>query len=285
MNLLISIYLLVATTTWGGEEILKNNTLTAYDVVARIKGEVTCDWSEETVDTFKSGNPWDQVTGIACTFMATVDVLKEAAEKGYNLIITHEPTYYNHLDSKDRLENDPVYATKQEFIDANKLIVFRFHDHWHRTNPDGIYVGMTRKMVWDSYLVEGENNIFSFPGIRLDLITNHLKEVFPEANLRIIGDPSLQINRAAFSAGAPGSSAHFSLLQRGDINLLVIGEAPEWETIEYVRDATQAGLPMALVILGHAVSEEAGMAYCAQWLQSFISEVPVAFIEAGDPFH
>lgn len=285
MNLFISICLLVATTTGGTGEIVKNSTLTAYDVVARIKGEVTCNWSEETVDTFKSGNPSDQITGIACTFMATVDVLKEAAEKGYNLIITHEPTYYNHLDSKDRLENDPVYAAKQEIIDANKLIVFRFHDHWHRTNPDGIYVGMARKMVWDSYLVEGEKNIFAFPGIRLDLITDHLEEVFPEANLRIIGDPGLQINRAAFSAGAPGSSAHLKLLQRGDINLLVIGEAPEWETIEYVRDATQAGLPMALVILGHAVSEEAGMAYCAQWLQSFISEVPVVFIEAGDPFH
>ena len=86
-------------------------------------------------------------------------------------------------------------------------------------------------------------------------------------------------------AGAPGSSAHLRLLQRGDINLLVIGEAPEWETIEYVRDATQAGLPMALVILGHAVSEEAGMAYCAQWLQSFVTEVPVSFIKAGDPFY
>jgi putative NIF3 family GTP cyclohydrolase 1 type 2 len=254
-------------------------------VVARIKGEVTCEWSEETVDTFKSGNPSDQVTGIACTFMATVDVLNEAAEKGYNLIITHEPTYYNHLDSKDGLENDPVYAAKQEIIDANKLIVFRFHDHWHRTNPDGIYLGMTQKMVWDSYLVEGENNIFAFPGIRLDLITDHLKEVFPEAKLRVIGKPDLKVNRAAFSAGAPGSAAHFRLLQRGDINLLVIGEAREWETIEYVRDASQAGLPMALVILGHAVSEEAGMAYCAQWLQSFISEVPVEFIEAGDPFH
>ena len=65
MNLLISICLLVATSTGGSGEIVKNNTLTAYDVVARIKGEVTCDWSEETVDTFKSGNPSDQVTGMA----------------------------------------------------------------------------------------------------------------------------------------------------------------------------------------------------------------------------
>ena len=285
MNLLISICMLLATTTGGAGEGLKNDNLTANDVLARIKGEVTCNWSEETVDTFKSGNPSDQVTGIACTFMATVDVLKKAAENGYNLIITHEPTYYNHLDSKDKLENDPVYVAKQEIIDKNKLIIFRFHDHWHRTSPDGIYVGMIRKMVWDSYLVEGEKNLFDFPGIKLADVTKHLKDVFPEANLRIIGDPNLKINRAAFSAGAPGSAAHFNLLQGGDINLLLIGEAPEWETIEYVRDASQAGLPMALVILGHAVSEEAGMDYCAQWLRSFVTEVPVSFIKAGDPFY
>ena len=66
MNLLFSICMLVAATTGGIEKIVKDNTLTAYDVLARIKGEVTCNWSEETVDTFKSGNPSDQVTGIAC---------------------------------------------------------------------------------------------------------------------------------------------------------------------------------------------------------------------------
>jgi len=285
MNLLISFCMMVTLSQAGSFTSEDHSVLTASDVLERIKGEVTCPWSEETVDTFKSGNPSDGVTGIACTFMATVDVLKEAAAKGLNLIITHEPTYYNHLDSRERLENDPVYAAKQEIIDKNNLIIFRFHDHWHRTDPDGIYVGMTRKMVWDSYLVEGESNLFEFPGISLIHVTEHLKEVFPEANLRIIGDPNLKIERAAFSAGAPGSAAHFRLLQRGDLNLLVIGEAPEWETIEYVRDASQAGLPMALVILGHVISEEAGMAYCAEWLQTFIPEVPVAFIEAGDPFH
>lgn len=285
MNYFMSVFVLLASASWGAYESYEATTLTAYDVASRIKKEVTCTWSEETVDTFKSGDPSEQVTGIACTFMATVDVLKEAAAKGCNLIITHEPTYYNHLDSKDKLLDDPVYAAKQELIDQHKLIIFRFHDHWHRTTPDGIYVGMTRKMVWDSYLEEGEKHIFNFPGISLIHVTDHLKEVFPEANLRVIGDPDLKINRAAFSAGAPGSAAHFELLQRGDINLLLIGEAPEWETIEYVRDASQAGLPMSLVILGHAVSEEAGMEYCAQWLQTFITEVPVTFIEAGDPFH
>lgn len=284
MNFLTSICIFLVT---GGalQKSEPEATLTGYDVIELMKQNLTCAWSEKTVDTFKAGNPEEKITGIACTFMATVDVLKEAAEKGCNLVITHEPTYYNHLDSKALLENDPVYAAKQAIIEENKLIVFRFHDHWHRTTPDGIYVGMNRKMQWDSYLVEGENNVYDFPGVKLSDVSIHLKEVFPDANIRVIGEPRLKIKRAAFSAGAPGSATHFRLLQRGDINLLVIGEAPEWETIEYVRDASQAGLAMSLIILGHSESEEAGMEYCAEWMSTFIKRVPIHFIAAGDPFH
>ncbi len=284
MNQFVSIFVLLASTGVITDPV-PVIAPSASEVVERIKREVTCQWSEETVDTFKAGDPSAQVTGIACTFTATVDVLKEAAALGCNLVITHEPTYYNHLDSKQLLENDPVYAAKQAIIEENNLIVFRFHDHWHRTTPDGIYVGMMRKLVWDTYLVEGEKNIVDFPGVRLDDITNHFESIFRDANIRVVGDPNLKINRAAFSAGAPGSASHIKLLQRDDIDLLVIGEAPEWETIEYVRDASQAGLSRSLVILGHVVSEEAGMLYCAEWMKSFISDLPIHFIEAGDPFN
>ncbi|MCK4991444.1 MAG: Nif3-like dinuclear metal center hexameric protein [Bacteroidales bacterium] len=263
----------------------KGETLTAGDVVERMKANLTCSWADETVDTYKAGGPEDEVTGVACTFMATVDVLKKAVKSGCNLVITHEPTYYNHFDNKDLLEGDPVYEAKQAIIDENNMIVFRFHDHWHRTSPDGIYVGMIDRLQWDSYLVEGEKNIFDFPGYKLRDVTTHMKQLFPDAIIRVIGDPRLEVKRAAFSAGAPGSENHIRLLQQEEINLVVIGEAPEWESLSYVRDAFQAGLPKSMIILGHTVSEEAGMEYCARWMNSFIDEVPVQFIESGDPFH
>lgn len=262
----------------------KEGAITANEVVELMKENLTCTWSDKTVDTFKAGDPETEVTGIACTFMATIDVLRKAAQNGCNLVITHEPTYYNHLDNKDLLLGDPVYAAKQAIIEKNKMMVFRFHDHWHRTTPDGIYKGMVDKLQWSSYLVEGESNIFDFPGITLHDVTNHLKQLFPEAQIRVIGNPKLKVNYAAFSAGAPGSATHIKLLQRDEINLVVIGEAPEWESISYVRDAAQAGFPKSMIILGHTVSEEAGMEYCSQWMQSFIDDLPVLYIKAGDPF-
>jgi len=40
----------------------------------------------------------------------------------------------------------------------------------------------------------------------------------------------------------------------------------------------------SLILLGHASSEEAGMEYCATWLKTFIDEVPIEFVPAGEPF-
>lgn len=71
-------------------------------------------------------------------------------ENGFqsNLIIVHEPTFYSHQDETKSLGNDPVFEDKLKYINENKLIIWRFHDHWHRTSADGIYVGMIEKLGW-----------------------------------------------------------------------------------------------------------------------------------------
>ena len=117
--------------------------LTAREVVQRIQEHVGVPWQKETVDTFKAGDPDTKVTGIAVTMMATFDVLQRAAASGANLIITHEPTFYNHLDDLKEIpqkENDPVLAEKLAFIKEHHLAVWRFHDHWHKRTPDGTLV-------------------------------------------------------------------------------------------------------------------------------------------------
>jgi len=101
--------------TLAPEEADPDQKITANEVIERMKENVSCDWSNETVDTFKSGDPSQEISGIACTFMATVEVLQKAAAEGCNLVITHEPTYYNHFDNKDLLENDAVYSVHPSF--------------------------------------------------------------------------------------------------------------------------------------------------------------------------
>ena len=75
--------------------------LTAREVVARIQQQVGVPWQSDTVDTFKAGNPDSPVSGVAVTMMATLEVLQRAAAAGDNLI-THEPTFFDHLDISDQ---------------------------------------------------------------------------------------------------------------------------------------------------------------------------------------
>jgi putative NIF3 family GTP cyclohydrolase 1 type 2 len=88
----------------------------------------------------------------------------------------------------------------------------------------------------------------------------------------------------AYLPGASGESKELKELERDDVQVLVAGEAREWETVEYVRDAVAEGRRKALILLGHEVSEEAGMEYCARWLRPLFPSLPVTFIPAGEPF-
>lgn len=260
------------------------DALSANMILERIKNNLTCSWLTETVDTFKTGNPDDKVTGIAVCMFADMDLLRQAVAAGCNLIITHEPVFYNHTDQTSALQSNPVWIEKKKYIDDNRLIILRFHDHWHMTSPDGIYVGMIRRLGWEPYLINGSNYLFNFPETDLKTFSKKLKDHFQANTFRVIGNPDMKFTKVAFMAGAPGGQRHISVLGNEQVEVLVAGEAPEWETYMFANDARQQGLNKAVVFMGHIPSEEAGMEYCAQWLSGFINEVPVKFFANKEVF-
>jgi len=265
----------------------QENTLTAQQVIERIQKHVGIAWEKDTVDTFKAGDPQTKVTGIAVTMMATLDVLQRAAAAGDNLIITHEPTFYSHLDTVDELpqkENDPVLMAKREFIREHKLVIWRFHDYWHKRNPDGIEIGTARALGWDKYVDAGNPYLFKIPETTLLALTVELNKKLDTHVMRVIGDPNLKIKKLALVPGASGFGAETRALEIPDVDVLVTGEPREWETVEYVADAVTEGKKKALVILGHIPSEQSGMDECTKWLKMFVNEVPVQFVPAKDPF-
>jgi putative NIF3 family GTP cyclohydrolase 1 type 2 len=260
------------------------NQLTATQVVDRIKANVGVPWREQTVDRIVAGGADITVHGIATTMMATLDVVQRAAAAGKNLVITHEPTYYSHLDTTDELKNDSTFQYKQEFIRKNGMAVFRFHDHWHSRTPDGVALGMTRKLGWEKNVDPQDARLFSFPATPLAHFVENIKERLKPHSLRVLGDPQLPVSKAIASWGYVSQLPGIALLARPDVGVLIGGEAREWEVVEYAQDAISSGKKKALILLGHVVSEQEGMKYCAEWLQPFIPEVPIEFVAATDPF-
>lgn len=261
-------------------------TLTARQVVERIKAHVGVPWSEQTVDTIKAGDPDTVVKGIAVTMMATLDVLQRAAAAGHNMVITHEPTFYDHLDPTDGLvrENDPVIAAKLAFIKDHSMVVWRFHDFSHRTRPDVIQTGVLRALGWTAYQDTQTPWIVRMPETTLSAVAAHIQTRLGPHALRVVGDASLKVTTVALVPGAAGFPMHRRALQRDEVQVLVIGEAREWETVEYVDDAVAAGHKKALILIGHIPSEQPGMEDATEWLRTFVTEVPVAFVAAKDPF-
>lgn len=280
---LVLIALLLSGSVSGQQT--NQQQLSANQIIDLIKKNVTCPWSAQTVDTFKSGNPDDVVKGIAVCMFADMKVLKQAVANKCNLIIAHEPTFYSHLDETKTLENDAVYQDKIKFINENKLIIWRFHDHIHRTMPDGIYFGMIEKLGWRKNQTDSSMIRFKFEKQTLSAFISRLKLTFPGSSFRVIGNPGMIVTNVAFSAGAPGTETHRKLLEEKNIDLLVAGEAPEWETYQYIYDAQLQGKNKAVIFLGHAVSEAAGMNYCARWLKGFLPKnLNIKYIESGSSY-
>lgn len=258
--------------------------LTARQVIEKIKLQIGAPVDPNTVDTFKAGDPETPVTGIATTFLDTYDVLQEAVASGANLIITHEPTFYNHLDETGFLKGDPVFEQKMAYIREHHLVIWRFHDQWHWRKPDGIIEGFTQAVGWEKYRRPYEQNAFTLPPITVGQLAADLQAKLNSRSIRIVGDPLLRVTNVAYLPGASGEAKEIKQLERDDVQVLVAGEAREWETVEYARDAAAEGRQKALILLGHEVSEEAGMEYCARWLRSLFPTVRVTFIPAGEPF-
>ena len=262
----------------------QNTQSTAEQVIATILKKTGNNPLPNTVDVIKEGDPQTKVTGIITCMFATMEVLKQAVEKKCNLIIVHEPLYYNHLDDTKALQNSQVFLEKKNFIIDHKLVVWRFHDNIHMMRPDGIETGMIAKLGWKDYVVNGTTNQFVLPEITLQDLLKNLKKVFPKNAFYVIGNPEMKLTKVRYAAGAPGSSRHISLLEDKNVDVVVAGEAQQWETYEYMRDAVDQGRNKAIIFLGHINSEEAGMDYCATWLKGFITNIPVYFVECGPSF-
>jgi putative NIF3 family GTP cyclohydrolase 1 type 2 len=261
-----------------------SQNLTAAEVMQRIIAATGATPPPDTVDTLKAGDPATAVTGIVTTFMDTYSVLEKAVASGKNLIITHEPTFYNHLDDQSPLAADPVLTQKLTYIREHHLVVWRFHDTWHMRQPDGILAGMVDQFGWKPYQSKTNPHLFTLPPTTVGKVAGSLQARTGARAIRVVGDPAMQVTKVALLPGAAGSDKQIKTVQQDDVELLVAGESREWETVPYVQDAAAEGRHKALILLGHEVSEEAGMDECARWLRTIFPGLPIAFIPADEPF-
>jgi putative NIF3 family GTP cyclohydrolase 1 type 2 len=273
----------LAAGTVAAPSALAQNTLTANDVVDRIKKKLADEgvvWQRSNFDGFHLGDPNVAVAGIAVTFQPGLSVLQRAHAAGKNFVVCHESTFWDGFDPFVVMKDDPVARAKVRFAQENKMAVWRIHDHWHRRKPDPIFEGLAEKLDWGQYYQFARPGHYTIPAMSLDAAARHIQEKLGTKNVVVVGDPNMPVTTI-------GDCIHnlvsvLPALRNYDVAL--VGETPEHDTFEYVRDAMALGQKKAVIMIAHEGLEEWGMVAAVDWLTPIVPEVPIQSIPTGDPF-
>lgn len=238
----------------------------------------------DTVDVIKLGDAQQNLTGILVTFLATCDVIKQAIQLGANLIITHEPIFYNHRDSTDWLSHHLVYVAKRRLVEENRLVIWRFHDYLHSLPPDSTVMGLVEALNWESDQLLEQPYMCHIQPMTLLELGQLIKQRLNLPTIRVVGDMAMRCEHVGVLPGFPPVEFQIGSLGETNVDVLIAGEVHEWEVCEYVRDATHLGFPKGLIVIGHAASEEPGMRRIIPWLEERLPGVTIHFVPTGSPF-
>jgi putative NIF3 family GTP cyclohydrolase 1 type 2 len=257
--------------------------LTAQQVADRIRSSIGSAWQDKTVDGLKAGDPGIIVTGIATTVMATLDGLRRAAAAGQNLIITQEPVFYSANDEPGNRITDSVYLAKKAYIDQQRLVVWRFSDHWSARDSKDAATALARTLGWAGSRQPGAEPIYSIPETTLGALAGYVgKRLGTRGGLRMVGEPGMPMRRVFVTAGGSTVAGTIESLRRADV--ILTGEPREWEVVPYVLDTWSTTGRKGMIAVGRIVSESPGMEACAAWIRTLVPEVRVEMLAMPDPY-
>jgi putative NIF3 family GTP cyclohydrolase 1 type 2 len=281
----------------------------SQDLIDRIQKNVGVPWQSQRSDGFSDGillgSSQTKVTGIVTTFTPTLEVLRRAVSSGKNIIICREAPFYSRGERaplfwrngpeppKELIDTDAVCRAKQEFISQNQLVIIRFFDNWDARKSDGQLRGLARALDWEPFHVlvpnsvdeyEPRNVYFQLQETSLNRLAQNVKERLKIQGVRVIGSPTSSVRKVALTHGLLLVSDAERILRETSVDLVIAGDAVEWEAVPYFQDLVTAGKAKGLILIGQQASEEPGSGEVATWLKGFVNEVPIEWIAAGEPF-
>ena len=232
---------------------------------------------ENTVDTFKAGDPDTDVRGIAVGWMSYRWALEKALDLGCNVFITHEPTYYHHHDNNPRFLRLAAAREKRQLIEDKGLVIIRCHDLWDQVPEIGIpdswaqWLGLGQAIDGEGYF-----RVYDVQGRTAGDVARQVAartwELGQEA-VHLIGPADQPVTRVAIGTGAITPFLTFVADLHADLGICTDDGISYWRDGAYAIDA---GVP--LIVVHHAVSEEAGMINLAAKLRSAFPDLPVHHI-------
>lgn len=238
---------------------------------------------EKTCDGLIAGDENKEVHKIGTCFKLTARVIDDAAKQGIDMIITHEPTF-----SQGDVREDAVGIDlkKWELLDNSGLVVYRFHDHAHNTEPDYIHAGFIRALGLDIKRKYERESLgicrYELDGsMTVRALARLIEEKMGAEFVRVVGELDIPVNTLCLGLGSVGFKQINYLIDPG-CDLFVTGEVGEVKVCEYVRDACFFGEKKAVILFGHYSAEYEGMRLLAEELNEKL--LPTEYFDSGEVY-
>jgi len=234
------------------------------------------DLREKTVDRVIYGDPNAEVKEIAVAWMPYRKTIEEAKALGANLLVVHEPTFYDHWDLDGNLADIPETEAKKKFIDESGITIIRCHDVWDAFPEIGI------PYAWGNFLDLGEPvksirfyNLYEIPEQPAAAFAQKVAAktaTLGQPSVGFYGNPDRTVKTVGLGTGC--ISNPFKIYELGaDLAISVDDVVRAWVAGEWCQDA---GNP--LLVVNHCVSEDPGMATLTGYLKEILPDIPVTHI-------
>lgn len=250
---------------------------TALDVHNHFRGiGPWVDWEGRTPDGFKAGDPHTPVRGIAVGWQSMLSSLHDAHARGCNLFITHEPTYYSHMDDDEALRGSPPAQRKNAFLRRTGMVIYRCHDVWD------IYPRLGIVDAWSEFLELGEpvarSKYYALHRVPRTMAWELVRRIgrrvatLGEQSVRFIGRKTQMVQRLAVGTGAITNVRQMVELG-ADIVLTTDDGIRYWGDGAYAADL---GLPV--MVVNHMTAEIPGLRRLVEYLRTLYPGLPVEFV-------
>jgi putative NIF3 family GTP cyclohydrolase 1 type 2 len=238
------------------------------------------DW-EKTCDQFLHGDPEAEVRGIATAWIPTNAAVRQAAEKGLNLFITHEPAFlhgYGGHESAGELNR-----RKRELLDSLGLTLLRCHDTWDRMPEVGIPDAWAEWLGFETEErpVESHYKVCLLGEMTAQEAAGRVAErvaALGQPTVLIFGDRTKRVSRMAVGTGA---ITHLPTMRDLGADLLLATDDGMnfWDGGLWAADLDQP-----LLIVNHCTAEKPGMMAMAGYLRKTFPDVPAEYLDVDFPY-
>ncbi len=268
-----------------------NQCITAGEVNRYLRS--LCEVSEPSVDRIIIGDPDTPVKKIGTAWMPYWSTLKEAVKQGVNVLVVHEPTFYDHWDLSNNPWNSiespsPGQQEMQETIDKkikwiteNGLVIIRCHDVWDKIPDIGIPYAFGNALGFDNEDIIRKDTYYNVyrtnpePAIDVARMIASKLEGVGQPGVAFYGEENHMVRTVGVGTGCICNPVEFMHLSP-DLFIAIDDSVQTWVETTWAEDT---GKP--LVVVNHGTSEEFGIKLLNEHLKNAFREYEVLHYKQG----